>query len=70
MNWFAVFSVGLLATFKFMFAAFPGPAFNISFFETYICIVLGGTLSSAVFYFASDYLCLKQIKSVSVRSNN
>jgi len=59
MNWGAYSALFGLATFKFMFAAFPGPALNISFIETYISIVLGGTLSSAVFYFASDYFMLK-----------
>ena len=44
MNWGAYSALFGLATFKFMFAAFPGPALNISFIETYISIVLGGLL--------------------------
>ena len=59
MNWFAVFSVGLLATFKFMFAPFTGLACELSFIETYITCVIGGTISSAVFFYFSKLLMLK-----------
>ena len=62
MKWGAYSVVFGLATFKFMFSAFPGPALNISFIETYISIFLGGTLSAAVFYFASDFFILKSNK--------
>lgn len=59
MKWAAYSALFGLATFKFMFAAFPGPALNISFLETYLSVVLGGTFSSAVFYFASDFFMIK-----------
>ena len=55
MNWAAYSTLFGLATFKFMFSAFPGPLWKLSFIETYVCIFLGGTLSASVFYFASDY---------------
>ncbi len=55
MNWAAYSTLFSLATFKFMFSAFPGPLWKLSFIETYVCIFLGGTLSASVFYFASDY---------------
>ena len=55
MNWAAYSTLFGLATFKFMFSAFPGPILNLSFIETYFCIFLGGTVSASVFYFASDY---------------
>tara|TARA_Y100000385_G_scaffold175773_1_gene181623 strand:- start:624 stop:1058 length:435 start_codon:yes stop_codon:yes gene_type:complete len=59
MNWFAVFSVGLLATFKFMFAPFTGTAWDLSFIETYIICVIGGTTSSAFFFYFSKLLMFK-----------
>ena len=63
MNWGAYSTLFGIATFKFMFAAFPGPAFNISFIETYVSIVVGGTVSAAAFYFASDFFILKSIQT-------
>tara|TARA_B100001758_G_scaffold227016_1_gene220120 strand:- start:3194 stop:3619 length:426 start_codon:yes stop_codon:yes gene_type:complete len=59
MNWFAVFSVGLLATFKFMFAPFTGLACELSFIETYLTCVIGGSISSAFFFYFSKLLMLK-----------
>jgi hypothetical protein len=64
MNWAAYSTLFGLATFKFMFSAFPGPLWNISFVETYICIFFGGTLSASVFYFASDYFILMTGKRI------
>ena len=55
MNWGAYSALFGLATFKFMFAAFPGPALDLTFIETFVSIVFGGTLSASVFYFSSDY---------------
>ena len=66
MNWLAVFSVGLLATFKFMFAPFTGPALELSFIETYLICVIGGTVSSFFFFYFSRYLMIK-LKSYSVK---
>ncbi len=62
MNWAAYSTLFTLATFKFMFAAFPGPHFNISFIETYVSIVCGGTVSAAFFYFTSDFFMLRASK--------
>ena len=59
MNWVAVFSVGLLATFKFMFAPFTGLACELSFIETYLTCVIGGTISSVFFFYFSKLLMLK-----------
>ncbi|MAO32027.1 MAG: hypothetical protein CL824_00840 [Crocinitomicaceae bacterium] len=59
MNWLAVFSIGLLATFKFMFAPFTGPALELSFIETYLICVIGGTVSSFFFFYFSRYLMIK-----------
>ncbi len=52
-------SILFLATVKFMFTPFLGPAEGLSFFETYILCVTGGILSAAVFYFLSDYFMRK-----------
>jgi len=58
-NWGAYSALFSLATFKFMFAAFPGPALDLSFIETFLCVFSGGTLSAAVFYFSSDFFMLR-----------
>ena len=52
-------SIFLLATVKFMFTPFLGPAERLSFFETYILCVSGGIVSAAFFYFLSDYFMRK-----------
>jgi hypothetical protein len=59
MNWGAYSAIFSLATFKFMFAAFPGPALGLSFIETFLCVFFGGTISAAVFYFSSDFFMLR-----------
>lgn len=59
MNWGAYSALFSLATFKFMFAAFPGPALGLSFIETFLCVFSGGTISAAVFYFSSDFFMLR-----------
>jgi len=48
-------SIFLLATVKFMFTPFLGPAEDLSFLETYILCVSGGIASASFFYFLSDY---------------
>lgn len=54
MNWAALSSVFLVATFKFMFSPFAGPHIGLHFYETYLAAFAGGCFSSAIFYFASD----------------
>ena len=58
-DWGAYSAIFSLATFKFMFAAFPGPALELSFIETFLCVFFGGTISAAVFYFSSDFFMLR-----------
>jgi hypothetical protein len=55
MNWPAISSIFFVATFKFMFAPFAGPHLHLPFYQTYLAAFIGGSLSSAVFYFASDF---------------
>jgi len=55
MNWAALSSIFFVATFKFMFAPFAGPHVGLPFYETFFAAFLGGSLSSAIFYFASDF---------------
>ena len=55
MNWGLITSIFLLSTVKFMFAPFTGSGIGLSVAETFIASVSGGTLSSAIFYFASDF---------------
>jgi len=59
MDWGSYSALFGLATFKFMFAAFPGPSFDLTFIETFFCVFSGGTLSAAVFYFSSDFFMLR-----------
>lgn len=54
MNWGGLSSVFFIATFKFMFCTSVGPAFGLAFYETYLAAFLGGSVSAALFYFASD----------------
>lgn len=56
MNWGAFTSVFAIATVKFMFSTFPGPHIGLHYYETFIAAFLGGTVSSAIFYFGSDLL--------------
>ena len=44
----------LLATVKFMFTPFAGPAAKLSFFETYISCVSGAVFSAGVFDFMGE----------------
>jgi hypothetical protein len=55
MNWTAISSIFLVATFKFMFSPFAGPHLGLPFIETYFAAFVGGSFSAAIFYFASDY---------------
>ncbi len=56
MFWRDVSFLLFLATFKFMFSPATGVILGFNFFEIWIICVLGATLSSATFYFASDFL--------------
>jgi hypothetical protein len=55
-NWAGVTSVFLLALIKFMFAPFAGVPIGLHYYETYFAAVSGGIISSAFFYFGSDFL--------------
>lgn len=55
MNWTAISSVFLLATFKFMLAPLSGLGLGLSFLIAMLTSFVGATLSSAVFYFMSEY---------------
>lgn len=54
MNWAALSSVFLLATFKFMFSAVPGVVGNVPFLYTYLAMISGGIISSGLFYFMAE----------------
>ncbi|TNF50140.1 MAG: hypothetical protein EP305_01110 [Bacteroidetes bacterium] len=56
MNIGAYISVFFLSTFKFLFAPLSGPAFGLSFLETFLLCSAGGTLSAVIFYFSADLL--------------
>jgi O-antigen/teichoic acid export membrane protein len=38
-----------------MFTPMAGPAAGLSFLETYVCCLIGGSLSATIFYFGSSY---------------
>ena len=44
-----------VATFKFMFSAIPGPTMGLNYFETVASISVGAMVSSAFFYFSSEF---------------
>jgi len=54
MNWGGISGVFFIATVKFMFSTVGGPALGLPFYETFFAAFLGGSVSAAVFYFASD----------------
>jgi len=56
MDWASITSIILLSTVKFLFAPFAGVPLGLHFYETYFAAVIGGTLSSAFFYFGSGRL--------------
>lgn len=45
----------LFSMWKFMFTPIAGPGAGLSFFETFICCLLGGYFSASIFYFSSSY---------------
>ena len=49
-----------------MFTPMAGPAAGLSFLETYLCCLIGGTISSSIFFFGSSYFMArfqeKQVK--------
>lgn len=44
-----------LSFIKFMFAPLGGPHIGLSFLETYLACVSGGTTAAAIFYFSSNF---------------
>jgi len=54
MNWAGISGVFTIATVKFMFSTVGGPTFGLAYYETFLAAFAGGSLSAAVFYFASD----------------
>ena len=54
MNWGGLSGVFFIATVKFMFSTFGGPAFGLAFYETFLAAFAGSSISAAFFYFASD----------------
>ena len=56
MNLAGLSSVFFLATFKFSVSTIPGPAAGLSFVETFLAAFLGGSISAAFFYFASEFV--------------
>ena len=56
MNLAGLSSIFFLATFKFSVSTIPGPAAGLSFVETFLSAFLGGSISAAFFYFASEFV--------------
>jgi hypothetical protein len=54
MNWAGISGVFTIATVKFMFSTVGGPTFGLAYYETFLAAFAGGSVSAAVFYFASD----------------
>jgi hypothetical protein len=52
----------LLGTFKFVFAAGPGIAANLPFFEIYLTVVLGGLFSFNLFYFMANQFIKRNLE--------
>jgi hypothetical protein len=59
MNWSVISGVFFLATFKFMFAPFTGAKLGLTLYETFFSVLCGGILSSAIFYFASEFFLIR-----------
>ena len=55
-------SLVFLSTWKFMFAPLVGFAYGFSFLETFICCMIGGLISSSLFYFGSNYFMQKSLE--------
>jgi len=51
-----------LSMIKFLFAPFGGPAYNLTFLETYLACVSGAVFSATIFYFMSEFLMVKAHK--------
>ncbi len=65
MNWAGISGIFTIATVKFMFSTVGGPAFGLAYYETFLAAFAGGSISAAVFYFASDkFMEYSQIKKV------
>ena len=69
MDWGGITSIFLLSTVKFLFAPFAGVPLGLHFYETYFAAVIGGTVSSAFFYFGSGRLMAYFIKRAEIKNN-
>ena len=56
MNLAGLSSIFFLATVKFIVSTIPGPGLGLSFVETFLAAFLGGSISAAFFYFASEFV--------------
>ena len=56
MNLAGLSSIFFLATVKFSVSTIPGPGLGLSFVETFLAAFLGGSISAAFFYFASEFV--------------
>ncbi|NBV92178.1 MAG: hypothetical protein EBR91_08425 [Flavobacteriia bacterium] len=56
MKWHILTSMFLLSMVKFMFAAAPGAHQEVPFWATVVSIMLGAMISSAFFYFGSEWV--------------
>ncbi len=70
MVWAKITSLFFLATFKFLFAPYVGMKMDLNYVETFFICISGATLSSAVFYFSSEYFMKRaRIKRREKREN-
>ena len=69
MDWGGITSIFLLSTVKFLFAPFAGVPLGLHFYETYFAAVIGGTVSSAFFYFCSGRLMAYFKKRAELKNN-
>ncbi|MFM7724033.1 MAG: hypothetical protein ACKO7O_04500 [Bacteroidota bacterium] len=51
-----LWSMFILGTFKFLFAAAPGASLSVPFFETVAVTALGAVVSAAVFFYSGSYV--------------
>lgn len=54
MNWVGFWSIYVLAMVKFLVSTFPGPKFQMAFYETWLASFLGAATAAALFYFGSE----------------
>lgn len=56
MNIVGLSSIFVLALFKFSVSTIPGPGLGLSFLETFTAAFLGGSVSAAFFFYASEFV--------------